>query len=363
MEQKDSTVGEVENKELDHKIADTTEKTAAEEVASAPEPATDEKRPGFFRRHKALWVIPGILLAVIVLILIFIEPIVHFCVVKILPGVIGAPVKLESVDIRLMDGYFRLDDLRVADSQGLNSEQFIKVDQATLLLKEGDLTVKDIAIANPEGFREKNIMTLKNLKVDLETDTLSEPKLEIEELTVDGLDFYFESSLALTTGKDFKLTGKNNVKALQEYIEKLFKTTDEKTGEKSTRKIQIDKLNLTNINVHIHFDIDEKSLLAAYAKNWLTNEAKIPIDQKITIPLVDIKLENLGKGDQGITADDIIVVIIDKLSQESEIAWKNYVQKVIKEQQERAIKKAREKVMEKAREKARKEIPILNILK
>ncbi|MBE6405207.1 MAG: hypothetical protein E7040_04220 [Lentisphaerae bacterium] len=327
----DHTSPAIKKKELNYDIQDGVKETPAAEVAPMQETVTEKKRPGFFRRYKFLWIIPSVLLAIIILALIFIEPIVHACVEKILPGVLGAPVKLESVDIKLMDGYLRLDDLRVADSKGLNSDQFIKVDQATLLLWDGDLTVKNIAIANPEGFKEKNIMTLKNLKIDLETDTLSEPKLEIEELTVDGMDFYFEPSLS----------GNNNAKALQKYIETTFNIKDDKTGEKSTKKIQIDKLNLTNINLHV-----------------------IILGKNLTIPLIDIHLENLGKGDQGITTDDLIVVMLDKLSQESTAALENYIKKLnesFKKNVQENVIKEKEKIKEKIKKKSKYDTPFRDI--
>lgn len=254
------------------------------EQNNTTEEKTEEKK-SFCKRHKILSSILGVIVVLLAAFLIFTGPIVKFCIEQFAPAAVGMPVTIGVLDIKLLQGKIAVRDFRLGDSSGLNSEHFVILNQIDVDLKEGSVDVSDILIANPKGFHSKHILKLKKARLDLEPDSLFEEKLVIDELTVAGLDLYYEPNVQ----------GNNNIEALQEYIEKMFPKPTEKEKKEGTKKepqkLQVDDLNLTDINLHT-----------------------VMLGQELVIPMIPIELEDLGEGPEGITASDVSLVILDKLS-------------------------------------------------
>ena len=244
-----------------------------------PEENTDSQN--FYTRHKKLCRVLGWIAAVLVILLIFLGPIVRICAESIVPVVVGFPVKIGSLSINLITGNIGVSDIKIGDSKGLNAEQFVTIKRVDVKLYRGWSEVKEIFIANPEGFKEKYILILKHARVDLNPDTLTAAKLEIEEVLVDGLELYYEPQIG----------GKNNVDKLQEYVIETFKIPEQAKDQKEPQKLQIDELRLTDIDVHT-----------------------VILGQNLTLPVIPVELNDLGKGPEGVTGGDVFVVVLDKLS-------------------------------------------------
>ena len=239
------------------------------------------KRGSFYSRHKKLCRVLGVVVAVILLFAIFLGPIIRVCVEQVVPAAIGVPVDIGGLSVNLFTGNIGVRDIKVGDSKGLNAEHFVTIKRVDVKLYRGWAEVKDILIANPAGFKEPYILELKHARVDLEPETLTAPKLEIEEVLVTGLDLYYEP----------QVSGKNNIDKLQEYVIETFKITESKEAPKEAQKLQIDELRLTDIDVHT-----------------------VVLGQRLTLPVVPVELDDLGEGPEGITGGEVFLAVLDKLS-------------------------------------------------
>lgn len=73
-----------------------------------------------------LWIIAA-LMACILLILIFIEPILDFSVTNIGSGVTGLNITLDNIDLSLTDGTFKIVNLKVTNPKGFESETMLEL--------------------------------------------------------------------------------------------------------------------------------------------------------------------------------------------------------------------------------------------
>lgn len=251
----------------------------------APMEKKSKKKESFFKRHKYLCCIGGGFVLFVLLLLIFLGPILHFAIETFAPKAIGVPVTIGDLDLKLFSGQLKLKKVKLGDSKGLNSDHLLELDLIDLDLLKGCVDIKEVKISNPEGFQAKQILTLKKARLDLERDSIFEEKLIIEELTVTGLDLYYEP----------KIRGDDNIAALQAYIKKTFPTSQKKPKDedkdKEPQKIQINELNLTEINIHT-----------------------IIMGQDLTIPMLPFKLRDLGTGEEGVTGGEVALAILDQLS-------------------------------------------------
>ena len=264
-------------------VAPEVEEKAISEIAPQPEGEDEESRQKKAKEsgRKRKWRKIFFWAAVIFLLLAFcLGPIVRICAEKIVPAVLGVPLTISSLKIYPLTGYVGAEGIKLGDSKGLNAEQFVSIGKVEVLLYKGSADVKDILIANPEGFNEKYLLNLKHAKVDLDPGTLLSEKLRIEEILVEGTDFYYEP----------QITGQDNVKKLEEYVNTTFKVpADQK--KKEPQKIQVDKIRIRDIDV-----------------------ATVVLKQNVVIPMIPIRMEKLGTGPDGITVGDIFIRLLDKLS-------------------------------------------------
>ena len=222
------------------------------------------KFKNFVKKHKILsWTVGGIIL-LLILIRIFLTPIVQTSVSTIAPMITGVPVTIGDVSVGILSGYVALEDVKVG---------------------------------NPEGYKSKNMVHLKKAVFDIDIASLFSDKVIIEEITVDGLNLYYETK--------FK---SSNVSDLQKNVEKNLGTADKKAEEPAKKekpeakaekeespsepqKLQVNKILLQDITAHV-----------------VISGADIPV------MMIPINMENLGTGPEGITAGGIFAAILNKLS-------------------------------------------------
>lgn len=216
----------------------------------------------FFKNHKKLsWTILSIVV-ILAILRIFLGVIVKSAVSTAAPLIAGVPVTIGDVSVGVLEGYVALSDVK---------------------------------IGNPEGFKAENMLTLKKAVFDLGMRTLFADKLQIEEITVEGLDLYYEQKL--TT---------NNVSALLDNLQKKTGASkkeeakeapkaekpEEKKEAAQAKKLQVDKIQLNDITTHV----------------VVIGTTDVPI------MMVPINLTDLGTGPDGITALDLFTEIMKQLS-------------------------------------------------
>ncbi len=149
----------------------------------------------------------------------------------------------------------------------------------------GRLQVGDLQLANPTNFSKENCVELKDLKVKLDMGTLTDKKIVIEEIAVDGL------RIATTLkGDNFKQIAKNaagpesDKTAVITPAEFSEATTGEASAEKSEAPgVQINRIIITNLTVQYG---------------------------SLPVPIPTIEILDLGKdSEDGVTVEEVAVLI------------------------------------------------------
>ena len=153
----------------------------------------------------------------------------------------------------------------------------------------GRFELGDLQLGNPEGYDEKQALTLNKLVVDVAMTTLADEYIHVEEVTVDGVFVSYVSANGVNNfdqiqynvagGKEKFEAKKAEAKAeAEEKTEKPVEEKAEDKGESSAPKLVIDKLVINDIKVKLGF---------------------------VTLPVPSITLTDLGKKSDGITFSEL----------------------------------------------------------
>ena len=150
----------------------------------------------------------------------------------------------------------------------------------------GRFELGDLQLGNPEGYDEKQALTLNKLVVDVAMGTLGDEYVHVEEVTVDGVFVSYVSANGVNNfdqiqynvagGKE-KYEAKKaeaKAKAEKEEAEQKKEEAPAEEDEASSKKLVIDKLVINDIKVKLGF---------------------------VTLPVPSITLTDLGKKSNGIT--------------------------------------------------------------
>ena len=237
---------------------DTNEILTPEETPEQEKQKT--KGPGFFKRHKKLWKSLAVIIILLSILRFFLPELTVYAVNKYGPDILETDVSLGEVELGLLKGDIILRDLKVGKPDGLHGKQFASVSLLEFNFWKGNVIVGGLTVANPKKFRDKNTLTLNELDVKLKMSSLFSDKLVIQNITVDGLNFYFEPVSK----------GKNNIETLMDYIAKTFQKESEKESKDDNKKsgVQIDSISLKNIALHAR-PLKEKTSFDHGVTVWL----------------------------------------------------------------------------------------------
>ena len=201
--------------------------------------------------------IPVVIVAVIVVLYFSFNLIVKNGVETIGPEVLGADVVLQKVNISMFSG-------------------------------KGQL--KGLVIGNPEGFQSESAFKLNEVRVAVDLFSVLSNKIVIDEILIDSPEITYETS-----------GGKNNIEALLENINDFVGTSKdgdakskEDASQESGKKVQINDFLVSNASVNL--------------------SATILQGEKLTLPLADIHLEDIGKGDEGVSMSDALKKVFAELN-------------------------------------------------
>lgn len=219
----------------------------------------ESKFKGFVKRHKVLSWIIGVIIVLLVIARIFLTQIIQTGVSTVAPMITGVPVTIGDVSISILQGYVALDNVKVG---------------------------------NPEGYKAENMVSLNRAVFDIDLGSLFTEKIRIEEITVDGLDLYYEQKLNRNNISDLQANVEKNLGTASKTGEEVKKSEPAKEEESSEpKKLQVDKILLKGITTHV-----------------VLSGVDVPV------MMVPINMENLGTGPEGITAAGIFGAVLDKLS-------------------------------------------------
>jgi len=141
----------------------------------------------------------------------------------------------------------------------------IKVDAVNLSLLTGSARVRGLVVGNPEGYKTPQAISVGSAAVGVNPFSVLSDKIVVRSVRVEAAEITFEGGL-----------GGNNLSKIMNNVNAIAKTG---------RKIEVDDFLITGAIVHV-------SLPGMGG-------------EEMTLPLPDIHLTNLGKGNAGITATDL----------------------------------------------------------
>ena len=169
----------------------------------------------------------------------------------------------------------------------------IKLASVSLSLFSGAGTVKGLVIGNPEGYKTPSAISVGTATLALKPGSLLSDKIIIKSINVQGPEITFETDLR-----------HNNLSKLLANVQEAMGggTTEPAKPQapaqkeaKPARKLQVDEFIITGGKINVSV-----SVLGG---------------QAVTIPLPDIRLQDLGTGPEGITAAELtkkVLVAIEK---------------------------------------------------
>ena len=200
--------------------------------------------------------IPVLIIAIVIILYFSVNSIIKQGVETIGPLALGTEVKLQKVNISLFSG-------------------------------KGQL--KGLHIGNPEGFHTDSSFELDEVRLAIDVSSLFSGKIIIDEIYIDAPEITYEKS-----GKG------DNIKAILNNINDFAGQSGDKapkeskdTSEKGGQKIQINNFILKNGKVHM-------SLTALKG-------------EKLSLPLTDIHLKDIGKEKEGASVADAVKEIFAAL--------------------------------------------------
>jgi len=153
------------------------------------------------------------------------------------------------------------------------------VDDLSLGLLDGTLTMDQMRVANPEGFESEHLMTFGRFDLKVRTGSVFSDTVEIEKFELADLDVNIEQR-----------SGGSNVSAVMKNIERLKSKEGKDTEEEQEegKKVRVDRIVIRNVVAHFHL------LPGVFSGGPIT----------VTVP--EIELEDVGTGDgEGVSIADL----------------------------------------------------------
>jgi hypothetical protein len=150
----------------------------------------------------------------------------------------------------------------------------VSVGDADLSIMGGTFGLQKLVIGNPPGYQHDKLLEADNIRVSASIGSLLTDTVEIKEITLDGIDLVIEQGLTSNNLQDI-------IKAVHKSKEK---APSEETKQKPSKKLHIEKLEITNITV-------KAKLLPVPGKTGT-----------VTLKLEPIRMTNLGSDNKLDTA-------------------------------------------------------------
>lgn len=213
----------------------------------------------FVKNHKKLSWTVGIIVVLLIIFRISLGLIIQKGVATVAPMITGVPVSIGNVSVRILSGYVALSDVKVG---------------------------------NPRGYKAENMVTLEKAVFDIAPLSVFSDKIRIEEITVTGLNLYYEQKLRSNNISDLQANVEERLGVKKDPAAKKEKPVAKKEEKGSEpKKLQVDQIHLNDITAHV-----------------VVAGADVPV------MMIPINMENLGTGPEGITAGGVFAAILDKLS-------------------------------------------------
>ncbi|NIA20786.1 MAG: hypothetical protein GWP05_02190 [Anaerolineaceae bacterium] len=156
------------------------------------------------------------------------------------------------------------------------------VEDVSLSLLRGHLSLDGLMIANPPDFKSPHMMKSGEFSIGVERGSLMSDTIRLTEFTIDGLDIYIDQPL----GK------KSNVSVIMENVKRLGGdgTPEEKKEDQGAggKKVFVDRVLVKNVVAHV----------------------RIAPLKEVTVKVPEIDLTNVSSEGEGIAMPDLIAKLL-----------------------------------------------------
>jgi hypothetical protein len=231
--------------------ADTPEAVSAEAAA----PASEKKGGGILKKIMILVVVLGVIAGIgVVMLAANIGPIIKKGIETVGPKITNTTVTVEAVEVSPTSG-------------------------------AGE--IRGLVIGNPEGYKTDSVFKFDRVALKIDMASLKTDKIIIEEINIDAPAVTYEVGL-----------GNSNIGTLKKRLEALAAgtATDAPTEEEAGgpgKKLQINNFIVTNGSISV--------------------SAKLAGGKKLTLPLTDIHVKDIGTGVEGATVVEAVTVCVTEL--------------------------------------------------
>lgn len=159
----------------------------------------------------------------------------------------------------------------------------VTVGDVSLGLLEGRLTINDLKVENPRGYKQKYAFTLGKVAVKLDISSLFENVIKITNITITNPDIYYQTGL-----------GGSNIGALTSHSSSSAQQSTQTSAPKkgAGRSVEINELLIKNAKVTGSLGIAQTS-----------------------VTLKEIRMKNLGKQSGGVTVAQVTAQVLSQLVQ------------------------------------------------
>jgi len=167
-----------------------------------------------------------------------------------------------------------------------------RLDAASLSLLSGSGKMKGLFVGNPEGYKSKFAIQVGSSSFAVQPSSLLADKVVVKSVRVEGPELTFETDLK-----------GNNLKKILSNIEETTGTSGteppkeqpKEPAAKAGKKLEVDEFVITGTKLHVSID------------------APVIGQKSATVPVPDINLPPLGKGNEGVTVAEVSSVALKAL--------------------------------------------------
>ncbi|MCH6256378.1 AsmA family protein [Puniceicoccaceae bacterium K14] len=169
----------------------------------------------------------------------------------------------------------------------------VTLESVNLSAFSGKGAITGFVVGNPEGFSTEHAIKLDDFQIDLKPASVISDKIVINEIIIDGPQIIYE------TNSEFK----TNIGTILKNVESFAGSSDaseeaeEQDSEGSEKKLEIGLFRLSNAKVQV-----VNPLLGG---------------DGLSLELPVIELEDLGKGEEGMTIADVMKKVLASVNQET----------------------------------------------
>ena len=209
----------------------------------------------------------------------------------------------------------------------------VSLARVKLNLKEGVGVLNNYQQGNPEGFQTKYAFRFDQAELDIDVGTILDDVVIIERVFINHADIVYEFN-----------DGKTNFVELKNNIDK---NTNKKNSDQKNNPVKDQEKTSSQSKTQQ----SKKIIIRSFEMINTEVEAAMPFasSQTLSVQLPNIKLSNIGAKENGLLADELLIVFLDAMEKDLKRAvnFKNLVndlEKDLKKQIDREAEKAIKKI-------------------